>query len=126
MTDFAGDFGYTAGDVDTNRTDNPTLESLVSQRYSRRQTMLGGISAASLAFAGSLPLAACGDDDDGNASDNTAPTVTLPGTIATSSGRAVTLAGTATDSDGSIPRSSGSRRWRRTGPTWSPCPRAIR
>ena len=102
MTDFAGDFGYTDGDVDTNRTDNPTLESLVSQRYSRRQTMLGGISAASLAFAGSLPLAACGDDDDGNASDNTAPTVTLPGTIATSSGRAVTLAGTATDSDGSI------------------------
>ena len=45
MTGMTTDFGYSDGDVDTNRTDNPTLESIVAERYSRRQTLMGGISA---------------------------------------------------------------------------------
>jgi hypothetical protein len=45
MTDFLPANGYSDGDVDTNRTSNPTLESLVGERYSRRQAMFGGIGA---------------------------------------------------------------------------------
>jgi len=44
MTEIARD-GYSDGLVDCNPTDNPTLESLVAERYSRRQTLFGGVSA---------------------------------------------------------------------------------
>jgi secreted PhoX family phosphatase len=43
--------GYSDGDVDTNHTNNPTLQELVDRRYSRRKTLLGGLSASAMASA---------------------------------------------------------------------------
>jgi secreted PhoX family phosphatase len=82
--------GYCDGDVDTNTSDNPTLASIVSERYSRRQTLMGGLSATAMAFFGTSLLSACGDDND-------APTVSAGQNGTSSSGRIVTLTGTATD-----------------------------
>lgn len=88
--------GYSDGDVDTNRTDNVSLESLVAERYSRRQTMMGGLSATALAFLGTSLLTGCNDSDEANA----APLVSAGASGTASSGRIVTLTGTATDTDG--------------------------
>jgi hypothetical protein len=41
--------GYSDGDVDTNRSNNPSLASIVEERYSRRQTMFGGVAALTTA-----------------------------------------------------------------------------
>ena len=78
---------YTDGDVDTNRSANPSLESIVEARYSRR-SLLGGMSAVGAALFG-LPLAACGDGDG----DKTPPTVSAGQAITTSTGKAINLAG---------------------------------
>ena len=43
--------GYSDGDVDTNRTTNRDLGSLVAERYSRRQTVMGGLKASSAALS---------------------------------------------------------------------------
>jgi secreted PhoX family phosphatase len=75
---------------DCNRSTNVHIGDLVEQRYSRRQTLLGGMSAAATAIFGGSLLAACG-------SDNEAPTVTAGSNVSTSAGRMVTLTGTATD-----------------------------
>ncbi|RZJ99621.1 MAG: DUF839 domain-containing protein [Novosphingobium sp.] len=106
MTDNLGHISYTDGDVDTNRSANPSLNEMVNERYSRRQTLFGGMATATAAFFGTSLLAACGDD-------NKAPVVSA-GTAGTSnSGRVVTLSGTATD-DGTIVSTS----WTQTaGPT---------
>ena len=77
---------YTDGDVDTNRSANPSLESIVEARYSRR-SLLGGMSATAAALFG-LPLVACGDGDD-----KTPPTVSAGQSITTSTGKAINLAG---------------------------------
>jgi len=82
--------GYSDGDVDCNHSGNPDLQSIIDKRYSRRQTMLGGVQALAIATLGTSFLSACGSDDD-------APTVSAGQTATTSSGRAITLAGTATD-----------------------------
>jgi len=84
-------WAYTDGDIDTNRSDNPTLASLVTERYSRRQTMMGGTTALTTAVFGSTLLAACGPEDF------SPPVVSVGSTVTTSAGRVVTLAGTATD-----------------------------
>lgn len=98
-------YGYTDGDVDTNRSPNQTLQNIVEERYSRRQTLFGGISATALAFLGTTALTACESDD--------APVVNAGQNGTSSSGRVVTLTGTATD-DTSI----GSVAWTQTaGPT---------
>lgn len=89
MTEIARD-GYTDGLVDCNPTDNPTLESIVAERYSRRQTLFGGVSAIAAATMGGMLLSACGDD-------NKAPVVTAGTNATISAGRLVTLSGTATD-----------------------------
>ncbi|MCZ4343508.1 DUF839 domain-containing protein [Sphingomonadaceae bacterium G21617-S1] len=89
MTEIARD-GYTDGLVDCNPTDNPTLESIVAERYSRRQTLFGGVSAIAAATMGGMLLSACGDD-------NKAPVVTAGANATVSAGRLVTLSGTATD-----------------------------
>ena len=81
---------YSDGDIDTNRSDNPSLQSLIEQRYSRRSTLFGGASAIAAAVFGGSLLAACG-------SDNEAPVVSAGANSSASSGRMVTLAGTATD-----------------------------
>jgi secreted PhoX family phosphatase len=97
--------GYSDGDIDTNRSSNPTLGSLVEQRYSRRQALFGGTSAATMAVFGSALLSACGGDDDGEGG-NGVPTVTVGQNLQSTSGKVVTLSGMAMDSDGSIASSS--------------------
>lgn len=97
---------YSDGDVDTNTSGNPTLESMINERYSRRQTLFGGVSAAALAFFGTSMLSACGDG-------NEAPVVSAGQNGTSNSGRVVTLAGTATDDKG-----VGTVAWTQTsGPT---------
>jgi len=83
---------YTDGVVDCNPTDNPTLASIAAERYSRRQTLFGGISAIAAATFGGMLLSACGNEND-------APVVSAGTNGTATSGRLVTLAGTATDKD---------------------------
>ncbi|MBB6124885.1 PhoX family protein [Sphingobium subterraneum] len=84
------EFGYSDGDIDTNHSANPMLSHIVDERYSRRQTLMGGLSATALALFGTTMLSACGDD-------NAAPVVNAGQNGTANSGRVVTLAGTATD-----------------------------
>jgi uncharacterized protein len=84
---------YSDGDIDTNFTSNPSLQSIVEERYSRRQTLFGGISATAMALFGTSLLAACGEGND-------TPTVNAGQNGTSNSGRMVTLVGTATDKDG--------------------------
>ncbi len=95
--------GYSDGDVDTNNTDNPTLGSMIEDRYSRRQTLMGGLSATALAFMGTSLLTACDDE-------NEAPVVSAGQNGASRSGRVVTLVGTATDD-----KTVSSVAWTQTG-----------
>lgn len=82
---------YSDGDVDTNEAGNRSLNSLVAERYSRRQTVKSALVASSTAFLGTTLLAACDDDEaigrEGNA------TVNAGGAVTTSAGRAVAIAG---------------------------------
>ena len=90
--------GYWDGDVDTNRsTASPHLNDLVAQRYSRRQTLFGGLGAMTTAVFGAALLAGCGDGGD----DRRAVTVEAGNSGATTSGRTVTLTGTVTGGTGS-------------------------
>ncbi|WP_213981721.1 PhoX family phosphatase [Sphingomonas sp. dw_22] len=91
-------FGYTDGDVDTNQSTGPTLNQLADERFSRR-SMLRGSSAIVAATMGGSVLAACDSNADFN--DDAAPTVSAGAAATTSSGRMVTLTGTASD-DGSV------------------------
>ncbi|MDB5707580.1 MAG: phosphatase [Sphingomonas bacterium] len=86
-------FGYDDGDIDTNRTAGDSLNDMISHRYSRRDALRGGVSAAAFAVLGGSVLAAC---DGGNFSD-AFPVVMAGSSGTTSSGRIVTLTGTATD-----------------------------
>ena len=95
MTDSMLISAYSDGDVDTNRSDNPSLNDLVAQRYSRRHALLGGLSVGAAAFLAGLPVAACGSGG------NDAPTVDGGGARSASSGKAIPLTGTASD-DGTI------------------------
>ena len=99
MTDFLPANGYSDGDVDTNFSSNPTLESIVGERYTRRQTMFGGISALTVATLGTPFLAGCGG---GGGADNMAPVVSAGANATSSSGRVVTLLGTASDDRGVV------------------------
>ncbi|MFA7388532.1 MAG: alkaline phosphatase PhoX, partial [Thiohalobacteraceae bacterium] len=96
-------FGYTDGDVDTNVSANPSLNELVADRYSRRQTLFGGLGATVMALFGTSMLTACGDE-------NVAPVVSAGQNGTSTSGRIVTLVGMADDSDG-----IGSVSWTQTG-----------
>ena len=94
----AGAENYTDGDIDTNRSDNPTLTSIVDARYSRRQALFGGASAATMAVFGGGLVAACGGGSGGT--DDFEPKVSAGQTGQSASGRVVTLSGTATDDRG--------------------------
>ncbi|WP_232332856.1 PhoX family protein [Novosphingobium aquimarinum] len=103
MGELTYEAGYSDGDIDTNLTQNRDLSSIVDERYSRRQTLFGGVAASAMAFFGTSLLAACGDDND-------APVVSAGEAAATTSGKVVTLTGTATDDDEIV--TSG---WKQTG-----------
>jgi len=85
---------YSDGELDTNRSSNPTFQSIVEARYSRRATLLGGMSAAAAALFG---LAACSDDDDAPPAN---PGITAGSSGATTSGRLVSLNGGASAAQG--------------------------
>lgn len=90
-------FAYSDGDVDTNRSDNPTLASLVESRFSRRQTLYSGLAATAAAAMPGTLLAGCDEDD-------TAPagSVQAGQSARTSSGAVITLSGTATGNYSSL------------------------
>ena len=81
---------YDDGDIDTNPTLNPHLGDLIEVRYSRRQTLMGGLSAATTAVFGGMLLAGCGSDDDGSPL-----TVTATAGGSSAAGRVATLTGSA-------------------------------
>ncbi len=83
---------YTDGNIDTNTSSNPHLNDLIEVRYSRRQTLMGGLTAATAAVFGGMLLAGC-DDDEGNGSDPV--TVTAGSSANAAAGRPVTLTGNA-------------------------------
>ncbi|KQT33416.1 phosphatase [Sphingomonas sp. Leaf412] len=86
---------YDDGDIDTNRASNPHLSDIVSERYSRRQALFGGLSAMTTAAFGASLLAACGDDKDGA---GRAPVVVTAGQdVSTTAGKRVTLTPQASD-----------------------------
>src|SRR5688572_23050463 len=85
---------YSDGDIDTNLTNNRDLGSIVDERYSRRQTLLGGLGASSAAFLGTTLLAACDIDAFGGDDGLGAFFISAGSTGTTSSGNLVTLTGT--------------------------------
>ena len=93
MQDFKAVRAYSDGDVDTNRSNVTDLATIVAERYSRRQTLLGSLSATAAAFLGTTLLAACDDD---TASGGNGPVVNAGADATTTSGKLVTLSGTAT------------------------------
>lgn len=104
MTDVtATAFGYDDGDVDVNRTTTgPSLNDLIESRYSRRQALRGGASAAAFAVFGGGMLAACSGSGSSTTPSNPAPTVNATLSAATvTAGTRVTVNATATD-DGTI------------------------
>lgn len=63
MTDHMLINGYSDGDVDTNASPLLTLNDIVSERFSRRATLRGGLGATAAALFGTSLLTACGEDD---------------------------------------------------------------
>ncbi|WP_404364043.1 PhoX family protein [Marinobacter sp.] len=53
---------------DSNNSSNPTFDSIVSKRLSRRQLLKGSASAATISVIGALGLSACGSDSSGSSS----------------------------------------------------------
>jgi len=51
-------------DVVTNTSANPHIMEIAEARFTRRQTLFGGLSATTAALFGSLSLAGCDDDDN--------------------------------------------------------------
>lgn len=90
MTDST--FRYDDGDIDTNRSANGHLNELIASRYSRRQTLRGGLTAMTTAVFGGVLLAGCDDDD---LLQRESVTVSAGQVATTSTGKTVTLQGTA-------------------------------
>jgi secreted PhoX family phosphatase len=101
MTDITN---YSDGDIDTNLTANRSLNDIVAERYSRRQTLFGGMGAATIALLGTTILSGCNSDFEES------PAVNAGANGASNSGRVVTLTGIATD-NGSV----ASVAWVQTG-----------
>lgn len=89
--------GYSDGDIDTNHTTGRTLNDIANERYSRRQTLLGGLGASITAFLGTSLLAACGNDDE---SGQAQITVNAGADATTSAGRIVNIAPTISNGAG--------------------------
>jgi secreted PhoX family phosphatase len=87
------EFGYSDGDVETNRSTATPLGALIEQRYSRRQTLRSGGSAAAAAFLGGGMLAAC----DSATQDPFPNVISVNSGGGANAGQVVTLAGNATD-----------------------------
>jgi uncharacterized protein len=86
-------FEYSDGDIDTNRSNNPSLESLVEARYSRRHTLFGGALAGAGLF---LPALLSGCTDEGSSAPS-AGISTPTATGQTSSGAVFALSAMVTN-----------------------------
>ena len=65
-------------DEDSNTSSNPTFDSVLTARLSRRSILRGGFGTAATAVLGGVSLAACGGGDDTPApAPLAAPTETL-------------------------------------------------
>lgn len=97
MTDYDAQSisSYSDGDVDINQSTATSLEELISQRYSRRETLQSGASAAALAVFGGSVLAGC-DSVRNPESLIQALVVTATSAGVARSGNVVTLQGAAT------------------------------
>ena len=51
-------------DEDSNTSSNPSFDSVLAARLSRRSLLRGSVGTAATALLGGLSLAACGGDDD--------------------------------------------------------------
>lgn len=94
MTDSVNLATYSDGDVDTNTSPHPSLNSLIERRYSRRETLRSGASAATMAVFGGSILAAC---DNAASADPFPNLISVGSSGASASGRVVTLTANATD-----------------------------
>jgi secreted PhoX family phosphatase len=109
MHDFDPAHGYSDGDVDTNNTEGSAhLNEIVAERYSRRQTLLGGLRASSAAFLGATALAACDWFDDSKGGSG-GFVVQAGSSGTTTAGNPVTLSGAM------VAGSAASVRWTQTG-----------
>lgn len=97
----SAEFGYSDGDVDTNMSQEPTLNDLIDARYSRRSALRGGAGATIAAFLGTSVLAACGDDEV------TLPFVDAGSDRTVAAGQTVSLQGTALNTTGSYTQTGG-------------------
>lgn len=88
--------GYCDGDVDTNNLPATSLNAIIADRYSRRQTMMGGLRASVAAAFGTTMLSACSFDDVFGGDDGTPVTVSAGSDATTSTGNYVVLQGTVT------------------------------
>lgn len=86
---------YTDGDIDTNTSAGAYLGDLVTARYSRRQTLFGGVGAATAAVFGGALLSGCSNDGD-LAATGSSIKVAAGAAATTSSGKQVSLVGTVT------------------------------
>ncbi|MCJ2185499.1 PhoX family protein [Novosphingobium beihaiensis] len=102
MTGILPPNGYTDGDVDTNPTTQISLEALAEARYSRRQALLRGAGATTMAVLGTGVIAACDDKDISNST----LVVSAGDNAATSAGRVVVLTGSVTAGDNTTVSSS--------------------
>lgn len=93
--------GYSDGDVDTNLSDQPTLNDLIDARYSRRTALRGGAGATIAALLGTTLLAACGDDEV------TVPVVDAGADRTVAAGTVVTLQGTGASTTSGFVQTSG-------------------
>jgi uncharacterized protein len=96
MASITFDSAYSDGDVDTNFTDLRTLNEIADERFSRRQTLMGGLTASVSAFLGTSLLTACGSDEQAGFATETL--VNAGQDAATSAGRLVTIAPTIANS----------------------------
>jgi secreted PhoX family phosphatase len=95
MTDASAGMGYDDGLIDTNTSSNPTLHDMIAERYSRRQALFGGISALTVATLGGMVTACGGDNSAPGLGSGTV--VNAGASMATTSGKAVTLTGSTTN-----------------------------
>ena len=93
--------GYSDGDVDTNLSDQPTLNDLIDARYSRRTALRGGAGATIAALLGTTLLAACGDDEV------TVPVVDAGADRTVAAGTVVTLQGNGASTTSGFVQTSG-------------------
>lgn len=63
---------------DSNPTNNTSFQTIINRRLNRRSILKGGTGLTAAAFFGAVPLVACSDDDDSNATVNNDNSAAIP------------------------------------------------